>query len=616
MSQGAVALASQSDEEYIVQVPDGQLATLTSTLSALGETPLDKYSQGVDGALISANSTIVQQLSRALPQATITRNKRLRLADATQTAAPWHLTALNDTSTSSTPTTYRYPTASTQDVDVYVIDTGIDISSYDTSAKELWGHVSAGHNFVTDTTDPGYNSQWGPTNADDCWTYQSTPDFSTRYWGGHGTHVAGIVASKTYGVAKSAHLIPLRVFGCPYYQLLDPSAPHDHATNPYIYDAGASTSGIIDAIDYAIANKRSGIPSVINMSLGGDADANINLKVQAAISAGFTVVSAAGNSNPQNACDVSPASAPNGITVGAVDPDYSFASYSNVGSCISILAPGTNVRSLAAWNSAGYRLESGTSMATPVVSGIAAMYLANNPSATPAQVKAAILANAVTDLATSVPTGTTNKLANTLWLLDVRVASTTGLTTGTITPTSVRLSWDPSSAENDSGPTAITDYTIRYRKFGTTAWTTRTHTPSSSTSFTVSSLTPKQRYEFTVAAVAGITRGEFSTITEATTLSGIPSAVTSLRASTISRYFATLTWGLPLTLNGGAIKDYIVYYRKSGSSTWIRFYDAVTTTRSVTVTVLRPGTSYYIKVAPKTAYGIGPYATRWLRTNP
>lgn len=601
LTGGSTASASTTEAEFIIQVPDGEMGALRATLADMNEHTLNEYQNSINGALVTLTGTEAQRLQTRLPEATIGPNQTYHLADVTQTSPPWHLEALNETESAGVPTTYRYPSDNGQEVDVFIIDTGIDVSSYTAAGTQLHGKVREGRNFVTDQG-PNYPAWSSATNADDCYTQ----DDSLHYWGGHGTHVAGIVASNTYGVAKFASLIPLRVFGCPVDQ-------HDGT-----FDSITTTDHILAAIDWAVENKRAGVPAVISMSLGGELDANLNAAVQGAISAGISVVAAAGNSQA-DACDVSPASSPNAITVGAIRSDYSFAQdYSNVGTCVSILAPGTNIRSLAAWNPSGSLTLSGTSMATPVVSGIAALYLAKNPSATPAQVKSAILSHAVDYLTTDAPAGTTSLVANSIWLLDVRVDALTGLTTGVTTPSSVALSWTPSAAENDSGSTPITDYAIQYKKHTNTTWSSviKSAPLGSSTTYTVTGLTPGLLYDFHVAAKAGITRGDYSDVVSTSTLSGKTLAVTNLRTTIVSRTFAWFKWDLPSNLNGGAITDYIITIRRSGSTTWTRYYDAVSISRAAQIKNLRPNTLYYVRVYAKTKYGLSPYALRGVKTLP
>jgi PKD repeat protein len=187
-------------------------------------------------------------------------------------------------------------------------------------------------------------------------------------------------------VAKKAKLIAVRVLDC---------------------SGSGTTSGVIAGIDWVTAQKNANpsVPSAANMSLGGGVSATLNAAVKNSVTAGVVYAVAAGNDGG-DACQHSPAAEPTAITVGATDINDGFASFSNRGSCVDIDAPGVNITS--AWYSSNTATNtiSGTSMATPHVAGAIALYLQVNPTATAAQVDAALKANAST---TTVPAGTTNK---------------------------------------------------------------------------------------------------------------------------------------------------------------------------------------------------------------
>lgn len=191
---------------------------------------------------------------------------------------------------------------------------------------------------------------------------------------GHGTHVAATVAGACYGVAKGAIIHPVKVLS----------------------NGSGSYSGIIAGIRWATDHaRRNGVRGVINMSLGGPATSSLNEATNAAVRQGMVVAVAAGNENGADACSKSPASASSALTTGATTKEDRWASFSNVGRCLDIWAPGNRVAS-ADYNSyTGYAFKSGTSMASPHVAGAAALYLQKYPNATPEQVRSGILNSAV-----------------------------------------------------------------------------------------------------------------------------------------------------------------------------------------------------------------------------
>jgi subtilisin family serine protease len=246
-------------------------------------------------------------------------------------------------------------------VEAFVLDTGLN-----TEHQEFTGRVGEGYDFIDDDADPA-----------DCH--------------GHGTHVAGTIGGSTYGLAKDVTVRAVRVLDC---------------------QGSGSYSAIIGGIDWVAANATG--PAVANMSLGGSFSQALNDAIAAAVESGVTFAIAAGNEG-QDACNVSPGSEASAITVGATDESDAAASFSNFGECVDILAPGVGITS--AWIDAvdAENTISGTSMATPHVAGVAALYLEANPGATPDEVAAALTGGAVTD-AISGTNGSPNLLLNTAFL--------------------------------------------------------------------------------------------------------------------------------------------------------------------------------------------------------
>jgi len=274
--------------------------------------------------------------------------------DATQTNATWGLDRI-DQRDRPLNGTYNYtPTGS--GVNAYVIDTGIRRTHND-----FGGRAFAGYDAIGDGQ-----------NSNDC--------------NGHGTHVAGTVGGSVYGVAKSVRLYAVRVLNC---------------------SGSGTNSGVIAGIDWVTNNHVK--PAVANMSLGGGASTAVDNAVQNAISAGVTMVVAAGNSNA-NACNYSPARAPNAITVGSTTSTDARSSFSNYGSCLDLFAPGSSITS--AWHTSNTATNtiSGTSMASPHVAGVAALYLQGSPSASPGTVRNAIVNTATSGRLTSIGSGSPNLL--------------------------------------------------------------------------------------------------------------------------------------------------------------------------------------------------------------
>lgn len=174
---------------------------------------------------------------------------------------------------------------------------------------------------------------------------------------GHGTHVAGIVGSKTYGVAKKVNIVAVK------------------ALNSY---GSGTLSSIILGIEYVVKHHRentSNIPAVINLSIGAFRNSVLNKAIEVAYDNGVVLVAAAGN-NGVDACSFSPASAKSAITVGAIDDRTdTLAGFSNWGRCVNILASGVKVQSLNARDDQEALVLSGTSMLTPSVAGLVALMM-------------------------------------------------------------------------------------------------------------------------------------------------------------------------------------------------------------------------------------------------
>ena len=201
---------------------------------------------------------------------------------------------------------------------------------------------------------------------------------------GHGTHVAGTIGGATYGVAKGVWLRGVRVLNC---------------------SGSGSVSGIITALDWVRTHAAK--PAVANMSLGGGRSTSLNTAANNLANSGVFLAVAAGNEN-QNACNVSPASASAAYTTAASDSTDRRASFSNYGSCVDGYAPGVSIKS--DWLAGGTNTISGTSMATPHVTGVGALYKSNFGDASSSTVASWINANATAGVIRSNVTGTPNRL--------------------------------------------------------------------------------------------------------------------------------------------------------------------------------------------------------------
>jgi subtilisin family serine protease/subtilisin-like proprotein convertase family protein len=303
------------------------------------------FSRALRGFEMAGDAEAARAVAADPRVAYVAPNHRFRISE-TQTPTPsWGLDRI-DQRTAEADHSYSYPnTAGT--VDAYVIDTGIRFTHNDFEGRARSGF---------DAVDGGA--------ADDC--------------NGHGTHVSGTIGGSTYGVAKAVNLIGVRVLNC---------------------DGEGTTAQVVAGIDWVTADHAAGVPAVANMSVGGDVDQAIDDAVAGSIADGITYAVAAGNDDV-DACLGSPARAPAAITVGASGPDDERASFSDFGRCVDIFAPGVDIKSSYYSSDAATETLSGTSMATPHVTGVAALLLSAHPSFSPERVRAVLVGTATKGVVT------------------------------------------------------------------------------------------------------------------------------------------------------------------------------------------------------------------------
>jgi len=436
--------------QYIVQLKDGVL-DVRSVAAAFarehGGNVGFVYSNALKGFSVKLPEGIAAQAIAALSRSPlvqrIEQDQVMRVVNSdVETGATWGIDRI-DQADRPLSTTYVY-NASGVGVTVYIIDTGIRKTHAEIAGRAFTG--------IDEITSGG--------TANDC--------------NGHGTHVSGTVGGTTYGVAKDVRLVAVRVLDC---------------------NGSGTTSGVVAGVDWVTGDKNAhpSQPSAANMSLGGGASQTLDDAVRRGIAAGVTFALAAGNGdilgNPLNACNSSPARTAEALTVGATNSSDVEASWSNYGTCVDILAPGVSITSSWATSDIATNTISGTSMATPHVAGAAALFLPTNPTATPAEVAAALLGNAsvgkITLKAVSVSNGTPNKLLYTGFIFEgppppppAPPAAPSGLTASLAGASSASLAWTDNSdneltfdVERCSG-TDCSDFA----KIGTAAANTTTYT--------------------------------------------------------------------------------------------------------------------------------------------
>lgn len=288
-------------------------------------------------------------------------------ASASQSGATWALDRI-DSSDPTRTADFSYPNSAGSGVEVFVVDSGIQsefdfISGYTIPNPEFEGRVRKGFSFVED----GYGTL-------DCL--------------GHGTHVAGSIASTTFGVAKLASLTPVKVLDC---------------------DGNGTMSDVVAALDWIAASRDRSKPTIVNISVSGPASDSLDDAVTRLSDSGVTIVVAAGN-DESDACRFSPARAGVAVTVGATTSFDARALFSNSGACVDIFAPGVDIESTSKKRDKEFASSAGTSSSAALVAGVAALILANEPGLSPAQVRDRIVSGATAGVLQKVGEGSPNLL--------------------------------------------------------------------------------------------------------------------------------------------------------------------------------------------------------------
>jgi len=324
------ALDAQLKNSYIIKLKDGvnQSHIINKARTASTENNV-KYQYKILNAVAGTfTQTFLDELRSELGSGIeyIEKNGKVEILDRQANPPSWGLARVSEKKTYASGDSYLYPKTAGTGVDVYVIDTGVDGTHPD-----FEGRASTVKSFVAN--EPATDGH------------------------GHGTHCAGTIGSKTYGIAKKAHVYGVKVLN----------------------SQGSGTyADVVAGIDFVgtETDKNTNRITIASMSLGGPKSQAVDDAIGNATKKRVFFAVAAGNNYKQDACTLSPAGAPAAFAVGAIDNTDSIADFSNAGKCVKIFAPGVAITST--WKGNGTNTISGTSMATPHVAGVAALILGGN----------------------------------------------------------------------------------------------------------------------------------------------------------------------------------------------------------------------------------------------
>jgi subtilisin family serine protease len=443
---------------------------------------------------------------------------------------------------------YRYDSDGST-VDAYIFDTGIFFTHSDFGSRAVFGFDAFGGT--------GLDRQ------------------------GHGTHVSGTVAGTTYGIAKGAKLIAVKVLN----------------------DRGSGTwTGVAAGVDWAVGDHQAGKKAVGNMSLGGGASTTVDNAVKRAVADGIVMCLAAGNET-DDASSYSPARVVEAITVGATTSTDGFAYYSNYGSVVDILAPGSSITSCGITSTTSSSVKSGTSMATPHVCGVSALYL--EAGYAPAQMESALKSKASVGKISGVPVGTVNLLLYSLTTATPTVPDAPALSTpvnnATNVTTNPTLTWNSSYSATSYGLQVSTD-----QGFGSTIVDQANLT---STSYQHTGLAENTKYYWRVNATNNVGTGSWSAAWSFTTAAP---AVTPGIPILLSPGEGVIDIPIPAPLVWASVSNATSYnVQVSSNATFTKAVKQITgiTTTNVNVGGLKKNTVYYWRVQAVNGTASSDYST-------
>ena len=422
---------------------------------------------------------------------------------------------------------YRY-SASPNDVEVFVIDTGIRPTHAEFARAGGSNAAVVAGDFIGG-------------NGIDCH--------------GHGTHVASTIAGNTSGVAKGVVVQSLRVLDC----------------------AGSGPeSGVVAAVDYAVAAS-AGHRAVMNLSLGGPVSQALDDAIRRAAAAGVVPVVAAGNSN-EDAGDMSPAHVAEALTVGASTSTDARAFFSNYGAVVDLFAPGTNITGAGNMDDTSLVTMSGTSMATPHVAGAVALYLQGHPTATTAQVINWLTAHAAAGRLSGIPAGTVNRL--------LQVGEINGAAAGSISVPALMhpgRQYVATVTFTNTGVSTWTGSTSTARRYfigsqnetDNTIWgLNRVPLPATADCCASGDLQiPTDRdavvtFPITAPLIPGTYSFQWQMIQEAGEWFGAPSPAVSIQVGTLADDAAFYVQSVPPKMQAGQPYHVSVSYANAGTATW------------------------------------------------